>query len=152
VKTIPLTRGFVATIDDADYDKVIQYKWHARVKATGVYAVSERIPGKYLHRFLLPGVPQVDHRDGNGLNNSRGNLRASDNAANKRSFRKKSIGKTSTFRGVYWCRETNKWRAQIHTFGKHISLGRFFDETDAAKARDKKAKELWGEVAQLNFP
>lgn len=77
MKTIPLTRGLVALVDDADYEAVSQFKWRAVKNGRRFYA-KRTIPKafgiasghfQFLHQFLMPGVARVDHRDGNGLNN-----------------------------------------------------------------------------------
>jgi hypothetical protein len=90
----------------------------------------------------------VDHKDGNGLNNCRDNLRVCtrrQNQANRRSRRG-----VSRFVGVY--PHKDKWIAEITSHGRHFYLGYFDDEVQAAKARDRKAWELHGEFAYLNFP
>jgi hypothetical protein len=84
MKTIPLTRGYVALVDDADYERLSQWKWHALVipRAGGrqIYAARNvDIDSKsFMHRELmaLPDRRKVVHKDGNGLNNQRANLTA----------------------------------------------------------------------------
>ena len=165
VYTIPLTRGYVATVDAAGYKKASPYKWQAQVNRRtdgsigNVYAIRTitsdgKRTGQYMHRFLL-GVTslsvQVDHHDGNGLNNTRSNLRVCTvrrNAANQR----KQTGTSSQFKGVYWHKAANKWHAQIGQDGKKHNLGYFSDEKDAARAYDAAARERFGEYAQLNLP
>jgi len=90
----------------------------------------------------------VDHIDGNGLNNRRCNLRVCTRRQNQAN--RGPCGGSSQFVGV--SRERDKWRAEIHYRGKHIYIGIFTDEAEAAKARDRKAYELHGEYAYLNFP
>lgn len=105
----------------------------------------------FLHRTILnPSKEKViDHIDHNGLNNRRSNLRIctqTQNVANQR----KGKG-SSNFKGVYWNKREQKWRAGIGYKGKDFHLGYFKDELEAAKAYDKAAKDLWGEFAKLNF-
>jgi len=105
----------------------------------------------FLHRTILspPKEKVIDHIDHNGLNNKRENLRIctlTQNAANQR----KGKG-SSNFKGVYWDKREQKWRGAIRHKGKHLHLGSFNDELEAAKAYDKAAKEFWGEFAKLNF-
>jgi len=98
-----------------------------------------------------PPAPQLDHRDGQPLNNSEDNLRAatsSQNACNRRPSRANSSG----IIGVHWQRQCGKWAAQIRIQGKIRHLGLFADIEDARRARDAVAKEYRGEFAVLNEP
>ena len=93
----------------------------------------------------------VDHIDHNGLNNRRSNLRLCTTAQNARNvFSYK--GSTSKYKGVCWYKEGRKWAAKIKLNNKAYHLGLFEDETEAAIAYDKKARELHGEFGCLNFP
>ncbi len=151
VRRIPLGNGLFATVDAADYEKLSKYRWHASPHGRMVYA-SCCVGGRtvYMHRMLLrPRRGRVvDHSDGNGLNNRRGNLRACTRRQNQANQGPR--GGSSRFVGVY--RHKNKWAAGIRYRGKHCYLGLFDDEVAAAKARDRKAHELHGEHAYLNFP
>jgi hypothetical protein len=100
----------------------------------------------------LVNPPHVDHIDGDGLNNRKENLRIVTNAENLRALQKKSVGCSSRFRGVHWDSERQKWFALVKFNQKKYAVGRFGDEIEAAKARDKKALELFGPIAHLNFP
>lgn len=156
MKEIPLTQGQVALVDDADFERVNQFKWHARRAGGAFYAVHMvKNAGKQeavrLHRFILPGIGPIDHKDGNGLNNCRDNLRPASKAQNGQAFRRKSIGASSSFRGVSRL-PYSRWRAQIRTGGITYYLGCFDVEEDAALAYDWAAKELFGEFASPNFP
>jgi|SRR6185436_5069509 len=158
MKKILLTKGKVAIIDDADYASVSQFKWHAIEKRGRFYAGRcpprsiRKAKTQYLHQFLLPGCKQVDHRDGDGLNNRRDNLRAADNLTNHRGFQRKAAGKTSQYRGVYWEPARQKWQAQTKILGKSLPLGRFDSEIEAARAYDAAARKYFGEFASPNFP
>lgn len=153
---IPLTQGKVAVIDFKDFNKVRGIKWHAHRSNRRWYArYRDPVRGLiYLHRFLLcpPSRVQVDHKDGNGLNNCRYNLRKCSNRQNHQAFKRKRPQATSQFRGVCWYARDAVWTAQIFFRGRQIHLGRFLDETNAARAYDDKAKELFGEFSALNFP
>lgn len=92
----------------------------------------------------------VDHRDHEGLNNTRTNLRLATRSQNSCN-NKKTRGRSSKYKGVSRDKR-GYWRAKIHFKGKHIFLGYFDNEIDAARAYDKAAKELHGEFAVLNFP
>ncbi|MGE5295665.1 MAG: AP2/ERF family transcription factor, partial [Solirubrobacterales bacterium] len=151
VKRIPLGDGLFALVDAADYKEISKHRWYATYRGRNVYATCfvNRKP-VYMHRMIMR--PRrgyiVDHKDGNGLNNCRDNLRVCtrrQNQANRRSRHG-----TSQFVGVY--RHKNGWVAEITSHGRFYYLGYFSDEVEAAKARDRKAWELHGEFAYLNFP
>ena len=91
----------------------------------------------------------VDHIDHNGLNNRRCNLRVC--TPQQHQANRGPCGGTSRFAGVFLNR-SNKWQAGIQWCGEYHYLGVFDDEVEAAKARDRKAYELNGEYAYLNFP
>lgn len=159
MKLIPLTQGKFAMVDDEDFDAVSQFKWHAKKLGRRVYATRsiKKPNGKYslqlMHRFLMPDVPEIDHEDGNGLNNQRkSNLRPATTQQNAQGFRRKSSGKTSKFRGVSWHKKAGKWRAYICLDDKHKHLGHFNSEIDAAKAYDIAARKYFGDFASPNFP
>lgn len=99
------------------------------------------------HKGYLP--EQVDHIDGNGLNNKIGNLRAatnSQNQLNKSAHRRNKSG----YKGVYFCKDTGRWRADIMLNRKKTFIGRFDCKHKAAKAYNKMAKKLHGSFARLN--
>lgn len=156
MKTIPLTQGFVAIVDDADFEAVSKFKWYAARRKQRVYAARNAVlnTGRrtivYLHRELM-GVPKVDHRDGDGLNNQRHNLRPATYQENIRGFRRKQRGATSEFRGVSWHRGDRRWRARIHVDGVNFGLGNFVSQEDAARAYDEAARKHFGEFASPNF-
>jgi hypothetical protein len=150
-RTIPLTQGKVALVDAIDFRRVMTHKWHAfRNHDRGWYART-KIAGRrvFLHTFLA-GAPLVDHKDGDGLNNTRLNLRPATPKQNAQNRTTKAAG-TSRYRGVYLLRP-GVYRALIGVNGKQKSLGCFRDETTAAKAYDDAAKAEFGEFASLNFP
>jgi hypothetical protein len=93
----------------------------------------------------------VDHRNRNGLDNRRENLRPSTNSQNLGN-RIGSPNSSSKYKGVHWDSTRGKWRTQAQHDGKTYRLGRFDSEEEAAAAYDRKALELWGEFALLNFP
>lgn len=158
---IPLTQGKVALVDDVDYAHLIAFNWYAKKDRANNYAAYVHRPGSgirgrklLMHRLVMGAKPgeQVDHKNGNTLDNRRGNLRLCSNAENQRAFKRKRLTVTSKFRGVCWCEGRQKWIAQIKLNGKHFNLGRFSSEEDAARAYDAKARELFGEYASPNFP
>lgn len=160
MKSIPLTQGLVALVDDEDYAQVCEFKWYAARYKHLVYAQREirRPDGSRttlkLHNVIMPpkGGLRADHRDGNGLNCRKNNLRYASNLQNGSNKRKTTSKRTSLFKGVYWASDRNKWRAAIRVSGKLINLGQFDSEADAARYYDEAAKNYFGEFAHLNLP
>ncbi|MGE5296149.1 MAG: HNH endonuclease [Solirubrobacterales bacterium] len=152
VKRIKLRDGIFVLLDAADYEKISQYKWYAQRHGRQIYAVSFQRGGKmvYMHRMIAKPRKGyvVDHIDHNGLNNCRCNLRVC--TQRQHQANRGPCGGTSRFVGVH--REGDKWRATIRWRGKYYNLGLFTDEVEAAKARDRKAHEIHGKFAYLNFP
>ena len=153
-KLIPLTQDRFTIVDAEDYDRLNQHKWHVSKSHTSEYAV--RCQGRKhisMHRLLLNAPPHllVDHRDCNGLNNRKANLRLCTHLENIRNQRPRKGG-SSRFKGVYWNKTEKKYNPRIRNNGKRYSLGYFHDEIEAAVVYDIKAMELFGEFAYLNFP
>ena len=148
--------GVFAMVDDADFDALSQWKWSAEKRNGTFYAIrSVRRPdGKKttirMHRQLVGNGVEVDHADGNGLNNQRENLRPCSVAENQQN--RKCARGTSQYKGVMWDRFHNCWKAKIIVNGERIHLGSFKSEQDAALQYDASAKEYFGEFASLNFP
>lgn len=153
VRYIPLTQGKFAIVDAADYERVSRHKWHVSRHGGRLYAYRKArgrtIP---MHRFIMnpPKGMVVDHIDGNGLNNRRCNLRICTQRQNVYNSRPSGAG--SSYKGVRWDKERRRWMAAIYDGTRRIHLGRFDDEAEAARAYDRKAFELFGEYAYLNFP
>lgn len=160
MKTIPLTQGQFALVDDSDYDWLSQWKWCSNKKAGGFYAIrnSPRKNGRqsqiYMHRQILDlekgDGQQGDHRDCNTLNNQRNNLRICTSQQN--TFNQKAISNTtSLFKGVCWNKKAKKWESKIGVNGKTKHLGSFHNEIFAAGVYDRAAKKYFDEFAYLNF-
>lgn len=154
MKTIPLTQEQYALVDDEDYASLSKFKWHAKRRLHTFYA--KRREGRKrlsMHRVIMQAAPgiEIDHEDGNGLNNQRYNLRNATHAQNMRGFRGGHVNKTSKYRGVSFHRRDKKWHAQISFENKKIHLGNFECEFSAALAYDKKCRELFGLFASPNF-
>ena len=144
-----------AFVDDEDFDKVSKFKWYllarghrfyARANLSKVGGLPQR--GISMHQ-LVTGAKGVDHKDRDGLNNTRSNLRVcteSQNSMNK----KKQDGSFSKFKGVTYELKKKLWRARITINNKTIGLGRFKREEDAARAYDEAAKEHFSEFARTN--
>lgn len=163
MRQITLTKGYVAMVDDWDYERVLaEGSWHAvtLAKARTVYAMriktkdGRRIKQR-LHRFIL-GITdssvQVDHKDHDGLNNTRANLRACTHTQNMGNRRRRLDARSSKFKGLHWEADRGKWRPRIRVDGRSLHLGRFASEVDAAMVYDIAALIVFGDFAHLNFP
>lgn len=155
MKTIPLTQGKIAIIDDCDFDAVSRHYWFARKTGAIYYACRfEMIAGKpktfYMHREILQANKGewVDHKNGEGLDNRRENIRKCSIVENCRSFRRLRQGKPQ-FRGVTMKRKL--FRARITVNKREISLGSFRSAEEAALAYDIAAVKYFGRFAHLNL-
>lgn len=162
---IKLTQGKVAIINDIDSD-LANFKWYALKKGkynTRFYAVRhDYSSGKdkliYIHRIILERMigrklendEDVDHVNHNGLNNTRDNLRLSTHAENVHNQSIYQKPKSSKYKGVCWNKQAKSWQAYIKTDGKHIHLGYFDSEEEAAFVYNQAAKRYFGEFACLN--
>lgn len=148
---IVLTRGRMSLVDASDFNLLTRHCWHfvpmAGSSENGYACRSERGHKIRMHRQILglTNGQRVDHIDGNGLNNTRANLRIATQTENMRN-RPKFRARTSRYKGV--SRHGNAWL--VHVQGKHV--GRFKSELDAARAYDRAALAAYGEFARLNFP
>lgn len=152
VRQIALGHGRFAIVDAADYEWLSRYKWCASNKQGTIYAIRRTKKGKtvYMHREVTraPKGTVVDHIDHNTLNNRQCNVRVCTDRQNQAN--KGPHGGASGYVGVY--PRNGNWEAGITWRGRHYYLGRFSDPVEAAKARDRKAYELHGPYAYLNFP
>lgn len=144
--------GLVALVDDEDYESLIQYNWWVKPGRYTFYAIGrlKKSSGKmvYMHHLIV-GHFLVDHRNGNGLDNRRFNLRKSTTSSNAMNQRKQTG--VSQFKGVSVTINGN-FVSQVYKDKNRCYIGTFSLEEDAARAYDLKAKELFGEFARLNFP
>lgn len=155
VAYVTLTRGYEAVIDANDVPLVEGFNWQAQLRKWGVYAVrSERgVPKRgaiLMHRVIL-GEPKdldVDHIDGNGLNNRKCNLRKATKSQNMHNQGVRRSN-TSGFKGVSWRESRNKWVAQICLKGKVKYLGMFDTPEDAYSAYCDASQKLHGEFSKL---
>ncbi len=142
-------------VNDKDFEWLSRYKWYAEKNRNIYYArTAHTIGGKQIgirmHRLILnpPAKLECDHRNGNGLDNRRCNLRICTQAQNQANRKYGKLG-VSKYRGV--AMGGNKWVACIGAGCTRKYLGAFDNEIDAAKAYDVEAKNKYGEFAQLNF-
>ena len=149
---IKLSGDYFVIVDPEDYEELNRYKWCASNKRGMVYAMRRGKNGRtvYMHRLIMnaPKGSDVDHKNHRIWDNRRENLRVCTRRQNQ--MNKGYHGGSSGFVGVY--PRGDHWEAGITSRGKHYYLGRFDDPVAAAKARDRKAWELHGEFAYLNFP
>lgn len=158
MKTIELTKGLVALVDDDDFEELNKYSWHASFpRANNATYAIRHVGGSgrariSMHRQLLGLTdPKIlcDHIDHNGLNNQRNNIRVvspSQNQANRSKIRG-----SSKYKGVHFYKKGNTWMATIRKNGDLIQLGSYSLEDDAARAYNIAAKELYGDYAHLNI-
>lgn len=153
-------------VDDEDFEFLNQWRWKLLVSYNSTYAV--RNVSKYLgggrknkkyeykcilmHRLIMKANDDriVDHKDHNGLNNQKSNLRLCTKADNNRNVGKHADAKYSKYKGVSFDKNRGKWISAVKFQRKTINLGRFDSEDAAAKAYNYKADELFGEFANLN--
>ena len=149
-----LTRGYVTVVSPQDSYALEEKAWHACISDAASKIVYARdSDGNFLHRVILGLNSKLlgDHKNGNGLDNRRDNLRPStcqQNLRNGRAYRSSS----SKFRGVRREKRRNKWVAGIVENGVRIYLGQFELEEEAARAYDTEAIKRYGEFSRPNFP
>jgi hypothetical protein len=148
MKEIPLTQGKVALVDDEDYSELSKYKWYAHKGGNTYYA--DRHPKKIenltktitMHLFLMGPHQkrmQIDHVNGNGLDNRRENLRVITCRQNQQN---QHVSKTSIYPGVYRDKRDNRWCAIIRINKQRIHLGTFESEIDAFNRYCDRLKQI----------
>lgn len=148
---VPLFGGFVARVDDSDFALVSSFRWRAKKGHGTLYAVAHDYENGNdrtirMHRLILGlSGPAIDHRDGDGLNNQRHNLRVCTDSQNQ--YNKRRSWSRSGYKGVFWDKRKQKWWARIGVRG---FLGYFDDPREAALAYDAAAIRLFGEFAATN--
>ena len=154
-KGIPLTQGYVTLVDDADFEWLSKYKWCAHKVHSSVYAVSSGYPQLSMHRLITqaPRDKEVDHINGDGLDNQRCNLRIvtrQQNLCNR--FKKIGLG-TSQYKGVWFNSKlkAKPWIAVIKVKNERMFLGTFATEEEAARAYDAASLKYHGEFGRRNL-
>ena len=157
MKEIQLTQDKVALVDDEDFEYLNQWKWYAINSKNTSYAVrSDRSSGRnkrvWMHRLVYKVRDDfdVDHKDMNGLNNQKCNLREACKSEQNRK-KKRQKNNTSGYKGVSYFIHSKRYQARIQTNRKSVFLGEFSCPIEAAKAYDKAAIKYHGDFARLNF-
>jgi hypothetical protein len=169
MRKILLSGGYIALVDDDDYDRVVlSGQWQPlidkRKQNRTIYvrrsltlrsrkeARETGLPRRktiLLHRFILgidDNTIKIDHKDGNGLNNQRDNLRVATHSEN---MQNRKVFPHRKYKGVN--KNCNKWQAVIKINKQSVYLGTFRTEREAAFAYDEAAREYFGEFARCNF-
>lgn len=153
VLEIPLTQGYVALIDEEDWELCEPYNWRVQVTPKNIYvkARSRFSANLYLHRLIMSPSPgmEVDHINHIGLDCRRSNLRTCTRAQNAANI-PLSRSNTSGYKGVTWNARRGMWKAQIHVAGKCRGLGYFVDPKGAAQAYNAASVVAFGEFACIN--
>ena len=148
MKLISLSQGKYAKIDDEDFERVNKYKWYYSKKHGAMIRREPRGISWMMHRFILnaPKHLEVDHKNGDNIDNRRENIRLCTHADN---MRNRKVGKNvSGYKGVR--NNHGKWQAYINFNNKFIYLGNFYDKKEAARKYNEAAKVYFGEFARLN--
>lgn len=155
---IQLGPDHVTIVDDSDLEFLSRYSWYLHKTPTGKLYVRTTITKNgikknfSMHRMLLAAGKgqKVDHRNGDGLDNQRSNLRQCTLQQNNRN--QKLRPHSSKFKGVTWRKSRDKWYCQLELGNrKNLYIGSYDTEEEAAKAYDEAAKKHFGEFARLNF-
>ncbi|WP_174936735.1 HNH endonuclease [Burkholderia lata] len=158
MKEVPLSKGFVALVDDEDYAAISAFKWH--VDRDGYAIRCARDDNKpsgwtsvYMHRQIMGLVPgdgiECDHRDRNRWNNQRLNLRTATRYQNNRNSSKPR--RIPTLKGAHWHKSNKKWGSNIGYHGKLKHLGYYESEQEAHEVYCLWADMLHGEFADYGI-
>jgi hypothetical protein len=169
MKKIPLTQGKFVKVDNEDYKNLNQWKWYATTGHSKTFYAYRQVNNKavIMHRIIMKAETGqfIDHKDGNGLNNQKSNLRFCTPSQNSKNKKSSGISKylgvyKHTSHKKYFSKKQNKtikyssrpiWVAHIKHNEKYIHLGVFEIEIEAAKAYNEAAKIYHGEFARLNI-
>lgn len=159
---IQLTRGKVAKVSPEDYDELSKFKWHATTTHNGNYAArcvrksdTKRAVNVYMHRQILKACDsnefEVDHINGDPLDNRRENLRLVEHHQNAKNQTCQD-NVSSKFKGVYWSTNDNSWVVQIKENGRYRTIHGIQSEDIAGMIYDLLALDRFKEYARFNNP
>ena len=161
MREIPLTQGYVALVEDEDYIPLSKHSWRVRIGTrhrTQYAQTSYRVAGKrfhvQMHRVIMGAKPGqiVDHRDGNGLNNCRANLRITDAVGNNSNVIKRA-NSSSQYKGVHRMPDgRKKWCASLRHNRTIVLQAYFYTEVEAAQAYDAAVRLHCPDFGRVNFP
>lgn len=152
MKQIPLSQGKFALVDDDVFEYLMQWKWYFEGRYARMTNKSRRgNESRYMHKIILQTKKgfDIDHINGNKLDNRRCNLRQASRTQNILNRPMQTNNKTG-FKGVHYDRSRCKFKADIGINGKSKFIGRFNTAIEAAKAYNEMAKKHYGEFALLN--
>lgn len=162
MKEIRLSNGRMAQVDDADFEWLSAWNWHCHGEGRKRYAGRFERRGAGVRVFIsmhrvIAGAQagqEVDHVNGDTLDNQRANLRCCSRFENHRNQRKqvKRVPSRSQYRGIGWMKRMNRWQVRITVGYKKLFIGYHADEIEAAKMYDEAARRYHGEFACVNFP
>lgn len=153
-RLVPLTKDKSALIDSSDWKNVSGYTWH--YANPGIAATHNPRGSKQrltlMHRLIMNAPPEldVDHINGDALDNRRCNLRLCTMSQNCMNKKKTTKPTSSKYKGVSWNKKSKKWVVFIQGKGNRKYIGSFTDENAAAAAYNHAAKEAFGDFARLN--
>lgn len=151
-RKVPLTKGHYALVDESDYMLVMHFQWHVSdsKQRNTYYARAYDVQHREVRmHWLISGSKWVDHRNGDGWDNRKRNLRPCDRRGNSANSPKRRHN-TSGYKGVRRCRKL--WHTYINAEGAQHFIGSFSDFRTAALAYDIAAILFYGDFAHLNFP
>lgn len=151
---VPLTQERFALIDESDAAAVLRFAWcfhHTGYAYRGEY-IGGKMKSVSLHRFLMdfPEKQEVDHVNGDRLDNRRSNLRLVNFQQQTRNKMTRPT-RNAPYKGVFWMKKNRKWQAQICCDGKLRYLGLHLSAEDAARVYNAAATEMFGQHARLNI-
>lgn len=158
MKQISLTQSKFALVDDEDYERVSKYKWfyHLGYAKRGIY--DPKIKNNHhqgMHSFIMQHTKYIDHKNRDGLDNRKENLRICTQSQNNMNTKARKTSKSGIKGVTYFSSEDNRrkkpWVALLHKNGRKVLYKYFETKEEAARAYDKAAKRYYGEFAKLNM-
>lgn len=154
-KQIRISDGSFVTVDDDDYEILMERKWQQNgngYAVRGVHIGGRKYKKIIMHRFIMKAEKGefVDHINGDKSDNRKENLRIATSQQNSMNIGLRTNNK-SGYKGVRYEARRGKWKAEIKKDYRNIFLGYFDNKHDAARAYNEGAKKYHGEFASLNI-